>query len=86
VAGRQPEPNFEALRKATISIRGDLGLTLADLHDRSGIALSMLYRIENGTAGGSLATWYRIAQSLNVPLGDLVKHLEAPLDAAEATT
>ncbi|RPE77860.1 DNA-binding XRE family transcriptional regulator [Frondihabitans sp. PhB161] len=72
------EPNLDALRGATVSLRVARGLSVDDLHTRSGIARSMLFRIENGSATGSLVTWFRIAQALEVPLSDLVQHLESP--------
>lgn len=43
----------------------------------------MLFRIENGTAEGTLSTWFRIARALDVPLGELVQHLEAGSNKAE---
>ena len=70
------EPNLEALRVAVINLRAAKGLSVDDLHERSGIARSMLFRIENGSSAGSLATWYKIARSLDVPLSELIRQLE----------
>lgn len=72
------EPNLDALRVAAISLRTAKGLTVDDVHERSGIARSVLFRIENGTSAGSLTTWYRIARTLDVSLSDLVRSLEQP--------
>lgn len=61
--------------------RQQLGLTLAQLADASGISKGMLSKIENGQAAPSLGTLARVAAAVNVPVTSLFRGLEEEHDA-----
>jgi DNA-binding XRE family transcriptional regulator len=61
--------------------RQQLGLTLAQLADSSGISKGMLSKIENGQASPSLGTLARVAAAVNVPVTSLFRGLEEEHDA-----
>ena len=69
-------PNFESLRLALVRLRADKGMSFDELERRSGVARSSLIWLEQGRQKGSLTTWWRIARALEVPLGELVAHLD----------
>ena len=53
-------------------IRGQRGITLTDLAERTGISKSTLSRLENGQRRPSLELLLPLAQAYRVPLDDLV--------------
>jgi transcriptional regulator with XRE-family HTH domain len=78
------EPNFDALRGELERLRNDRGFSFDELAARSGVGRATLVSLENGKARrnpdrpatqGTLATWFRVAQGLDVDLGDLVRAL-----------
>lgn len=61
--------------------RDELGLTLRQLAERSGISKGMLSKVENAQASPSLDTLVRLATALSVPLTSLFRGLEEEGDA-----
>lgn len=61
--------------------RQQLGMTLAQLADASGVSKGMLSKIENGQASPSLGTLARVAAAENVPVTSLFRGLEEEHDA-----
>ncbi len=80
------EPNFEALRIRLSVLRHERHLTYDALSARSGIARTTLVAMETGArrdkrpdrvhTRGSLESWWRIAQALDVPLAELLDALD----------
>lgn len=54
------------------NLREDKKLTLQELADKVGIEYNNLIRIEKGRTNPTLGTLYKITQSLNVKLVDIV--------------
>lgn len=61
-------------------------LTLAELSERSGVAISTLSKIENGQTTGSVDTLFKIARGLRVLFDTLVDPPEKPPDARWVVT
>jgi transcriptional regulator with XRE-family HTH domain len=61
--------------------RRQLGLTVAQLSERSGISKGMLSKIENAQASPSLATLARLAAAVGVPVTSFFRGLEEEHDA-----
>lgn len=72
------EPNFDALRNALGRRRAELGLTYEALAERSGLSRTGVINLEVGNRIGTLATWFAIAQAIDVPFGQLMEHLNEP--------
>ena len=56
---------LEAIARAVIMRRAELGLTPGDLAKRMGTTASVISRIESGTHQSSVATWKRLAEALD---------------------
>jgi transcriptional regulator with XRE-family HTH domain len=61
--------------------RQDIGLTVGQLAERSGISKGMLSKIENAQTSPSLATLERLASALDMPLTSLFRGLAEERDA-----
>jgi transcriptional regulator with XRE-family HTH domain len=61
--------------------RQDIGLTVGQLAERSGISKGMLSKIENAQTSPSLATLERLAAALDMPLTSLFRGLAEERDA-----
>ncbi len=61
--------------------RQQLGLTVGQLADRSGISKGMLSKIENAQASPSLATLARLSAAIEVPVTSFFRGLEEEHDA-----
>ena len=61
--------------------RQDLGLTVAQLADRSGISKGMLSKIENAQASPSLSTLARLSLAIDIPVTAFFRGLEEEHDA-----
>jgi putative transcriptional regulator len=72
---RKIAPNHDALRLEMSRLRAERGLTYDALADRTGLSRTVLINLEHGATRGSLDTWHRVAHALDVPFGDLMKHL-----------
>src|SRR5262245_12020892 len=80
-----PEPAEQAIHTAIARQlrveRQRLGLTVAQLSERSGISKGMLSKIENAQASPSLATLARLAAAVGVPVTSFFRGLEEEHDA-----
>jgi transcriptional regulator with XRE-family HTH domain len=61
--------------------RQQMGLTVGQLAERSGISKGMLSKIENAQASPSLATLARLSTAINVPVTSFFRGLEEEHDA-----
>lgn len=59
------------------ALRKQAGFSLAELSQKSGLALGTLSRIENGKAGANVNTHMRLSEALGIPLAELYR--EVPL-------
>jgi transcriptional regulator with XRE-family HTH domain len=69
------------IAKRVREYRTQLGLTVEQLADRSGISKGMLSKIENAQASPSLGTLVKLASAIAVPLTSLFRGLEEEHDA-----
>ena len=69
------EPNFEALRLELSKQRSSRRWTYDELSERSGVSRRTLIAMETGTTNGRLESWFRIAQALDVSVGELFSRL-----------
>jgi transcriptional regulator with XRE-family HTH domain len=80
-----PEPVEQAIHAAIArrlrEQRRQLGLTVAQLSQESGISKGMLSKIENAQASPSLATLARLGEALGVPVTSFFRGLEEEHDA-----
>lgn len=58
--------------------RKELGLTLTDLAERTGVSVSMLSMLERGVAGASIGTLVAVASALHLQMHDLFEVAEEP--------
>lgn len=77
------DPNFEAVRLTAHVRRQELGLSLKQVVRRAGIAESTVTGALYGYHEGSVRTWWAIAHALDMPIGDLMNHLD---DASTTAT
>lgn len=70
-----PPADLKAFGVAAASRRRELGMTIEQLAEASGVTRQTIGNIENGHKGPRLDTSYAIAHALRVPLSDLVKVL-----------
>lgn len=61
--------------------RKQLGLTIADVCNRTGLSAGMMSKIENGNTSPSLATLRSLSTALNVPVTALFREFEEQRDA-----
>ena len=61
--------------------RGQLGLTITDMCNRTGLSAGMMSKIENGNTSPSLATLRSLSTALNVPVTALFREFEEQRDA-----
>ncbi len=61
--------------------RKQLGLTITDVCDRTGLSAGMMSKIENGNTSPSLATLRSLSTALNVPVTALFREFEEQRDA-----
>ena len=83
-----PEPAEQAIHAAIArqvrTQRRQLGLTVAQLSERSGISKGMLSKIENAQASPSLATLARLASAVGVPVTSFFRGLETVVNPGGA--
>ena len=70
-----------AIARRVREYRREMGLTVGQLADRSGISKGMLSKIENAQASPSLATLARLSTAINVPVTAFFRGLEEEHDA-----
>lgn len=63
-------------------LRKDLGFTLEQLSQKSGVALATLSRLENGKGQGTFRTHQRIADAFGLPLPELYRNLQEQVPEA----
>jgi transcriptional regulator with XRE-family HTH domain len=61
--------------------RKQLGLTITDMCNRTGLSAGMMSKIENGNTSPSLATLRSLSTALNVPVTALFRQFEEQRDA-----
>ena len=61
--------------------RKQLGLTITEMCDRTGLSAGMMSKIENGNTSPSLATLSSLATALNVPVTSLLREFEEQREA-----
>ncbi len=61
--------------------RKQLGLTITEMCDRTGLSAGMMSKIENGNTSPSLATLRSLSTALNVPVTSLFREFEEQRDA-----
>ena len=61
--------------------RKQLGLTITEMCERTGLSAGMVSKIENGNTSPSLATLRSLATALNVPVTSLFREFEEQRDA-----
>ena len=61
--------------------RKQLGLTIAEMCDRTGLSAGMMSKIENGNTSPSLATLRSLSTALNVPVTSLFREFEEQREA-----
>lgn len=79
-------PDIGALRLQLARLRQQRGWSYNELAARSGVGRSTLVTLENGRprrgreapeTHGTLLTWYRIAEALDIALGDLLAPIQS---------
>src|SRR5205807_5277839 len=68
----------ESLGNAIRERRKALGLTLAQMAERTGVSLGYLSQIELGKNSASIETLYRISLGLGVKIADLFQAVQIP--------
>jgi transcriptional regulator with XRE-family HTH domain len=71
----------EAIGRQVRRYRKQLGLTITDMGNRTGLSAGMLSKIENGNTSPSLATLRSLSTALNVPVTALFRQFEEQRDA-----
>jgi len=69
-------PNYAAVRLAAQLRRQELGLTVRQLAEVSGVPKSTLDCVLYGyQSEGTTRTWFAVARALDMQVGDLLNHL-----------
>ncbi len=71
----------EAIGRQVKRYRKQMGLTINDMGNRTGLSAGMLSKIENGNTSPSLATLRSLSTALNVPVTALFRQFEEQRDA-----
>ena len=71
----------QAIGRQVKRYRKQLGLTITEMCDRSGLSAGMVSKIENGNTSPSLATLRSLSTALNVPVTSLFREFEEQRDA-----
>ena len=78
----QKEKKLElAIGRQVHSFRKQLGITIADLAEASGISVGMMSKIENGMTSPSLSTLRQLSSSLGIPISDFFSRFEQEHEA-----
>ena len=91
------EPNIAALRIHLARLRHERGWSYDELSARSGVARATIIALESAkpdkrrdqerpATSGTLITWWRLAQALEVDLGELLQPLYADEQPSAETT
>jgi transcriptional regulator with XRE-family HTH domain len=71
----------QAIGRQVKRYRKQLGLTITDMCERTGLSAGMVSKIENGNTSPSLATLRSLSTALNVPVTSLFREFEEQRDA-----
>ena len=71
----------QAIGRQVKRYRKQLGLTITEMCDRTGLSAGMVSKIENGNTSPSLATLRSLSTALNVPVTSLFREFEEQRDA-----
>ena len=71
----------QAIGRQVKRYRNQLGLTITDMCERTGLSAGMMSKIENGNTSPSLATLRSLSTALNVPVTSLFREFEEQRDA-----
>ncbi len=71
----------KAIGRQVRRYRKQLGLTITDICNRTGLSAGMMSKIENGNTSPSLATLRSLSTALNVPVTALFREFEEQRDA-----
>ena len=78
----QKEKKLEvAIGRQVHAFRKQLGITVADLAEASGISLGMMSKIENGMTSPSLTTLQQLSNALGIPISDFFSRFEQKHEA-----
>lgn len=72
------QPDFEELRFALMRLRKVNSLTLDDLAERSGVGRRTLVQLESGKSNGSIETWFALAETFDISIGEMLAPLYGP--------
>lgn len=70
------DPTLTNLGPQVKALRRDLGLTLQQVSERSGVSVATLSKIENGRISGTVNTMLKVARGLGVLFDRLLEHPE----------
>lgn len=76
-----PAPDFEELRFYLARLRRTREWTLDELAERSGVGRRSLVQLESGKSHGSVETWFKIAETFDIEIGELLSTLYGPARA-----
>ena len=65
-----------AIGREVRAVRQQLGITVADMAENSGLSVGMLSKIENGMTSPSLTTLQALSGALGVPISQLLQRFE----------
>ncbi len=71
----------QAIGRQVKRYRKQLGLTITEMCERTGLSAGMMSKIENGNTSPSLATLRSLSTALNVPVTSLFREFEEQRDA-----
>lgn len=71
------KPSHKALGHAVAAIRDQRGLTQAEVSKKTGLHVTYISGIENGSRNPSWTVLTQISQALRIKLSELVKQAEA---------
>lgn len=71
----------QAIGRQVKRCRKQLGLTITDMCERTGLSAGMMSKIENGNTSPSLATLRSLSTALNIPVTSLFREFEEQRDA-----
>jgi DNA-binding XRE family transcriptional regulator len=75
---RDPRIDVQALGEAIKRRRSELGISLRDLADKTGVSASTLSRIENGTGKPDAATIATLSDWLAIPVQRIIRSGDVP--------
>lgn len=71
-------PDFNELRFYLARLRREQRLSQEQLAERSGVSQRSLVQLETGKSKGTLETWFKIAEGLDLEIGAVVSALYGP--------